>query len=131
MAGRTDRSRRPSSFVGSLIVVHLPRLASSLRLPPGWVRSSAPRRRRPISRFRTFPSRRRVGATVFPREVPEVQASARSSSRSSHRGWGPWRILGPAALALPPQGDYRERRDQDSDARKDAEEQDRIVEKPG
>src|SRR5438552_17841973 len=70
-------------------------------------------------------------ATAFPREVPEVPASARSSSRLSHRRCGPWRILGPAALALSPEGNHRERRDRDSDARKDGDEQDGIVQKPG
>src|SRR5207245_7084942 len=71
------------------------------------------------------------GATVFPREVPAVPASARSSSPSSHRRWGPWRILDLAALSLSSEGNHRERGDQDSDARKDGDEQDRIVQKPG
>ena len=53
----------------------------------------------------------------FPREVPEVPALARSSSRSSHRRWGLRRILGPAALSLSSEGNHRERRDRDSDAR--------------
>src|SRR2546427_13265475 len=70
------------------------------------------------------------GATVFPREVPEVPASARSSSRSSHRRWGPWRILGPAPLSRAPEGNHRERGDQDSDAREGGAEQDPIVQIP-
>src|SRR5207245_957557 len=37
----------------------------------------------------------------------------------------------PAALSLSSEGNHREHGDRDSDARKDAEEQDRIVQEPG
>src|SRR2546428_8271793 len=70
------------------------------------------------------------GGTVFPREVAEVPASARSSSRSSHRRWGPLRVFGLSAPSLSSGGKHRGRGDQDSDARQDAAGQNRIPEKP-
>src|SRR2546427_7243920 len=70
------------------------------------------------------------GATVFPREVLEVPASARSSSRSSHRRWGHWRMLRPAPLLLFSGGNHRRRGQQDSGRSQESSKQNTIPQEP-